>query len=125
VCKDKKKGGWGIKNLRKINISLLCKWWWYLENEEGQWQDIIRIKYLKGSPVCVVQSKVSDSPVWKDLMKIRHIYLKGREFDLGNGRMVSFWLDPWLDGIPICMEYPILCELALNQKCSVNDMVAT
>jgi hypothetical protein len=97
VCKDRNKGGLGIKNLRKFNISLLCKWRWYLETEEGLWQDIIRIKYLKGPPVCSVQSKVSDSPVWKDLMKIRHIYLKGREFDLGDGRMVSFLLDPWLD----------------------------
>jgi hypothetical protein len=30
ICKDKKKGGLGIKNLRKMNISLLCKWWWLL-----------------------------------------------------------------------------------------------
>jgi hypothetical protein len=29
------------------------------------------------------------------------------------------------DGKPICMEYPILYELALNQNCSVHDMVGT
>jgi hypothetical protein len=26
-----KRGGLGIKNLRILNISLMCKWWWYLE----------------------------------------------------------------------------------------------
>jgi hypothetical protein len=31
VCKAKKKGGMGIKNLRLMNISLLCKWWWELQ----------------------------------------------------------------------------------------------
>lgn len=31
ICKSKKKGGLGIKNLRKMNINLLCKWWWKLE----------------------------------------------------------------------------------------------
>jgi hypothetical protein len=28
ICKaKKKKGGLGIKDLRNMNISLLCKWW--------------------------------------------------------------------------------------------------
>ena len=31
ICKSKRKGGLGIKNLRKMNINLLCKWWWKLE----------------------------------------------------------------------------------------------
>jgi hypothetical protein len=35
ITKPKKKGGLGVKDLRKMNISLLCKWWWKLENEEG------------------------------------------------------------------------------------------
>jgi hypothetical protein len=35
VAKPKSKGGLGIKDLRKMNLSLLCKWWWKLENEEG------------------------------------------------------------------------------------------
>jgi hypothetical protein len=37
ICKAKKKGGLGMKNLRKLNISLLFKWWWLLENEQGLW----------------------------------------------------------------------------------------
>lgn len=35
ICKSKKKGGLGIKNLRKLNLSLLSKSWWKFENEEG------------------------------------------------------------------------------------------
>jgi hypothetical protein len=30
--KTKKKGGLGVKDLSKMNISLLCKWWWRIEN---------------------------------------------------------------------------------------------
>jgi len=40
ICKSKMKGGLGIKDLRKLNISLMCKWWWRLEKEEGLWQEI-------------------------------------------------------------------------------------
>jgi hypothetical protein len=46
ICKSKKKGGLGIKDLRKMNVSLLAKWWWKLEQEDGLWQDIINAKYL-------------------------------------------------------------------------------
>ena len=35
ICKSKYKGGLGIKNIRKMNISLLTKWWWKLEKEDG------------------------------------------------------------------------------------------
>jgi hypothetical protein len=79
ICKNKKKGGLGIKNLRKLNVSLLCKWWWLLETENGLWQDIVKLKYVKGSHVALIKNKMSDSLVWSDLMKIRHIYLRGRE----------------------------------------------
>jgi hypothetical protein len=46
ICKSKKKGGLGIEDLKRMNISLLCKWWWKLEKEDGLWQQIIRHKYL-------------------------------------------------------------------------------
>jgi len=26
ICKNKKKGGIGVKDIRKMNLSLLCKW---------------------------------------------------------------------------------------------------
>jgi len=35
ICQSKEKGGMGIKSIRKINASILCKWWWKLNNEKG------------------------------------------------------------------------------------------
>ena len=37
ICQSKEKGGLGIKSIRKMNISLLSKWWWKLHNENGLW----------------------------------------------------------------------------------------
>jgi hypothetical protein len=102
VCRAKKKGGFRIKDLRKMNVSLLCKWWWALVSEEGLLQDIVRIKYVKNTPTCLIPARLSDSPIWKDLMRIRHIYLKGRGIKINNGQNVSFWLDNWLDDSPYC-----------------------
>jgi hypothetical protein len=46
VCIPKIKGGLGIKNLCRFNISLMCKWWWKLEHDSGPWQDFMWKKYL-------------------------------------------------------------------------------
>jgi hypothetical protein len=90
ICKSKRKGGLGIEDLRRMNVSLLCKWWWNLENEEGLWQDIVTLKYVTASPICLIPHRHDDSPVWGDLLQVKPIYLKGREIKIQCGRNVSF-----------------------------------
>ena len=58
-----KKWGLGIKDLRKMNISLLCKWWWRLEKGEGLWQEIVKKKYMKQHCISMLKKKPSNSPV--------------------------------------------------------------
>jgi hypothetical protein len=122
ICRLKKKGGLGIKNLWKMNIALLCKWWWALETGNGLWQDIVRIKYVQGSPICLIPNRLNDSPIWSDLLKVRSIYLRGRGVKVNNGRNVSFWLEPWIDDKPLCLTYPVLFELATNQRSTVREV---
>lgn len=76
----------GIKDTRKMNISLLCKWCWKLENGVGLWQDIIKFKYLKNASICTVSHRQNDSPIWSDLLKVRDIYLQGRKITVKNGK---------------------------------------
>lgn len=71
ICKSKMKGGLGVKDIAKMDVSLLCKWWWKLEREEGVWQEIIEKKYLKGNHISTVKHRLDDSPIWSDLLKIR------------------------------------------------------
>jgi hypothetical protein len=66
IHRTKKNGGLVIKDLRKMNISLLVKWRWAFENEEGLWQDIMRLKYAKVSPVSSIPNRYNDSLVWCD-----------------------------------------------------------
>lgn len=47
ICRSKDKGGMGIKDLRKQNISLMLKWWWKLYTQQGIWQDIVKARYLR------------------------------------------------------------------------------
>ena len=108
INKSKKHGGLGIKNIRKMNISLICKWWWKLEAEEGLWQSIVKRKYMQNETVGSVKHRLDDSPIWCDLLKVKHVYLKGRAFSVKNGRNTSLWTDVWIRNKPLCYLYPIL-----------------
>ena len=88
ICKSKKKGGLGIKDISEMKKSLLCKWWWKLDKEDGVWQDIIKEKYLRNDTISSVTFKLGDSPVWRDLLKVKCLYLKGRQVKVKNGLFV-------------------------------------
>ena len=71
ITLSKKDGGLGIKDIAKMNVSLLCKWWWRMEHESGVWQEIIQVKYLHGKPIGAVHHRLNDSPIWTDLLKVK------------------------------------------------------
>ena len=119
ICKSKKKGGIGIKNLKWLNISLLCKWWWKLEKEDGLWQQIVKFKYMRNSSILEVKHKVSDSPMWSDVLKIKDIYLQGWGISFKNGGLTRFWQDPWIYEEPLSSHTPLLYEICENKNITV------
>ena len=119
LCKSKKKGGVGIKNIKKMNISLLSKWWWKLEHEKGLWQDIVKYKYLSRDYIHTVSHKLGDSPIWTDLLKVKSIYLQGRCVKIEDGALLRFWEDAWLPDSPLCTLIPVLYTLCEQKGVSV------
>jgi hypothetical protein len=51
VCQPKDQGGLGISNLEYRNTSLLCKWLWRLENEDGLWQQLLFLEMGSSRPL--------------------------------------------------------------------------
>jgi len=46
VCKPKKDGGLGVRDVRAVNLSLLAKWKWRLLNDgEALWKEVLLEKY--------------------------------------------------------------------------------
>jgi hypothetical protein len=111
VCRSKNKGGLGIKDLRRQNISLLVKWWWKLDTHEGLWQKIIKARYLRGKTVASVVARFNDSPCWKALLKVKEHYFSGRQICLRNGNIMRFWEDSWDGEPPLCDIFPELYNI--------------
>uniref|UniRef100_A0A0A9ENT9 Uncharacterized protein n=1 Tax=Arundo donax TaxID=35708 RepID=A0A0A9ENT9_ARUDO len=119
ICMPKKKGGLGIRNLRKMNISLLCKWWWQIEQKQGLWQEIIRRKCLNNSSVSKVKHRLDDSPCWSDLLKVKNLYLGNRKRIVHNGDNTMFREDSWITEKPLMKFFPFLYDLCTDQFVSV------
>ena len=96
-----------------MNMSLLCKWWWKLEHEEGLWQEIVKTEYLHNKSIFCVTHKNTNSQIWSDLLKVRGTYLQGRSIRTMNGKKTRFQNDPWLYENTVYTIVPtlfILCE---------------
>jgi len=106
-----------------MNISLLCKWWWKLEKSDGLWQKLIKEKYFHQGVVGTVKHRLDDSPVWNDLLKVKHIYLKGRKIKVKNGKGTSFWVDAWLEKKPLCVLHPVLYDLCTDKNISTYQFL--
>lgn len=68
--------GLGVKDLKVQNKSLLSKWWYRLINEAGQWQQLLRNKYLRDKPFSLIKKRTTDSHFWSGLMGVRDDFLK-------------------------------------------------
>lgn len=85
-------------------MSLLMKWWWRFGEKEALWRKVIATKYgedrwgrwpspgprHRRSGLWGAIASVSDvSSEWGKVLS------KGVGFVVGEGRVVSFWLDDW------------------------------
>jgi hypothetical protein len=76
--------------LQLFNYCLLCKWWWKLETEDGLWQRLVKVKYGINKSLHHIRMKNDESPILKDLLKVKHLYLKNRVMVVGDGNSTRF-----------------------------------
>ena len=98
ICTPKSKGGLGLRRVEAINAAFQCKLAWrILTQDSSLWVQCLRTKYLAHCEFFQYIKKGTDSPVWKSLLRHRHLLAQGIRWKLGNGHRISFWFDNWLD----------------------------
>jgi hypothetical protein len=111
VCKPKNLGGLGMTNIKLMNVALLTKWIWKLDqNEHGLCADLLHAKYcLDGDSFAAPTRK--GPQVWSNIQKIKHMFNLGAVYRVNNGNLTCFWTDTWIDRGPLCEKYPGLFDI--------------
>jgi hypothetical protein len=66
---------------------------------------------------------MGDSPVWADLLKVKQIYLRGRQIITKNGKQTLFWKEKWLYDQPLCTVAPVLFEWCEEKNITANQFL--
>jgi hypothetical protein len=132
VCRPKKEGGLGVKDLRIMNISLLTKWKWRLFSEEQSiWKNVLINRYGDGVRGFGWMSRTLSSNVasiwWNDLVKIGVVEgedrLNGIFYKkIGNEGDTSFWHDTWVGVNPLKEVFPRLFLISTQKDHSVLEV---
>lgn len=133
ICKPKKEGGLGVKNLEVFNISLLAKWKWRcIHDHNALWRDLLAFRYgnLIAKQTCSLDRSwgTKDSIWWRDLMLLEKDLSQNQNFfqravscDVGDGQSILFWYNKWLGSEPLKDAFPELFAISSQQLVSVGN----
>ncbi|XP_026416677.1 uncharacterized protein LOC113312133 [Papaver somniferum] len=107
LTRKKKYGGLQIKNLKKMNQALLCKWSWrFFTEEDALWRKIVAEKYGVGE--VSLQAKTPNRAYGR--FKVNYV------------STAIFWEDCWLYDIPIKDSYPYFFIVSRSKKLKIVEV---
>jgi hypothetical protein len=131
VCKPKCQGGLGVRDVGKVNYSLLIKWRWrLLQNDAAFWKVILVAKCgpLIRHKVHWVGSSIPNgaSAWWKDVCGIDlkdGVSWFGQNISrkIENGLSTRFWLDCWMGNSPLCEKFPRLFSISSHKEGLIGE----
>ncbi|KAL8136317.1 hypothetical protein V2J09_002318 [Rumex salicifolius] len=99
VCKPKKLGGLGVKDMISLNSACCGKLAWrFMKDEEGLWAEILRCKYIRDD----YSERVDCSAIWRSVKAgLQKVLTQGMIWQLGGGDIIRFWSDVWVGSCPL------------------------
>jgi hypothetical protein len=85
----------------------------------------LKNKYLHKKTLAEVESKPTDSPFWKGLMKIMGAFFTRGKFVVGSGEGVRFWEDKWLGDQTLATQYPQLYNIVHRKHDTVANVMGS
>ncbi|XP_050222755.1 uncharacterized protein LOC126672846 [Mercurialis annua] len=96
MCKSKRDGGMGFRDIEAFNLALLAKQGWRLCYR------VFKGRYFPNSTFLHADLGSKPSWAWRSIMAGKEILSQGVRWRIGNGNLVSCFLDPW---IPSCFPF--------------------
>jgi hypothetical protein len=130
ICRPKKEGGLGVRNLRLVNESLLAKWKWKLLSRDDElWKDVVVAKYgldvLGKKRLGEIDITTKGSLWWKDIClldKDSGWFINAIGKKIGNGNSTSFWDEVWVGDQPLRQRFPRLFGISLQRDEVIGRM---
>jgi mannosylglycoprotein endo-beta-mannosidase len=130
VCKPKKEGGLGVKNLRLMNMGLLAKWRWkLLEEGDELWKKVLMAKYgshiVGNANLEVEEFRRVSSVWWRDICRLDGSigwFKQSASKILGNGQSIYFWKDVWLEDQRLNVKFPRLFGISIQKDSLISDI---
>jgi hypothetical protein len=123
ICRSKKEGGLGVRDLWLVNISLLAKWKWKLLSQEVElWKEVVVARYGRDM---VGKRRLDEF----DVTRIgstwwRNLCLLGKDSNwfnsaigkrVGNGILTSFWNEQWTGDQSLRQRFPRLFGISMQK----------
>jgi hypothetical protein len=129
VTKPKIDGGLGVRDLRRVNLSLLAKWRWrFLNSDRCFWRSVLEAKYGESLAVGHIQHDYSESRMastwWRDICKLEgdeRWFVETTVKKLGDGNMTELWNDAWLGTVPLKDRFPRLFSISTLKEAKVAE----
>ncbi|KAL6204988.1 hypothetical protein ACLB2K_022254 [Fragaria x ananassa] len=97
LCRSKRKGGLGFKNMHDYNLALLAKQGWrILQHPDNIVSRVLKAKYFLDSDFMDAKLKSGASFIWRSIMAGRQVLAKGVRYQVVNGENIFVWYDKWI-----------------------------
>jgi hypothetical protein len=67
--------------------------------------------------------KPTDSPFWKDIIKVKEEFFSRGSLTIGNGMDTRFWEDTWLGNKSLAEQYPSLYNIVQRKQLSIANVL--
>ena len=87
------------------------------------WYSILKDKYFPHSSRMFAGAR-RGSQFWKDLIKVRPLFLDHVKFTVGDGTSIRFCRDWWCGDAPLGHRFPVLFSFCPNPEISITEVAA-
>jgi hypothetical protein len=124
ICRPKKEGGIGVRNLRLVNISVLAKWKWKLLSRDFElWKEVVVARYgrdvMGKRRLGEIDVSRTGSSWWRDIClldKDSDWFNNAVGKKVGNGNATSFWNEIWVGTQSLRERFPRLYGISLQKE---------